>query len=101
MTLNFHAREYMMKLIEKGYQVYYIVATNGESGFKLAHKPRNERIAIRHKEQLSAAKMLGVKKVYFLGYKDGFLPHDDGLRKKLVKIIKEVQAGNNIFIRPR
>lgn len=89
--IEFSCTGIMMKLIKKGYDAYYIVATNGESGFKIGYKPPKERIKIRHKEQLSAAKMLGVKKVYFLGYKDGFLPHDNGLRRKLVKIIKEIR----------
>lgn len=89
--IEFSCTGIMMKLIKKGYDAYYVVATNGENGFKLEHKPRKQRIEIRNREQLNAAKKLGVKKVYFLGYKDGFLPHDDGLRKKLVKIIKEIK----------
>ncbi len=81
----------LRKFIEKGYSVYYVVATNGENGFKISHRPRKQRIEIRHKEQLNAARKLGINNVFFLGYRDGFLKNDDGLRKKLVKVIKQVK----------
>jgi LmbE family N-acetylglucosaminyl deacetylase len=87
--IEFSCTGLLMKLMERSYEVYYAVATNGEN--KIAHKPRKQRIAIRRKEQLSAAKKLGVKKIYFLGYKDGFLPNNDQLRGKLVRIIKTVK----------
>jgi len=81
----------MFKFKEKGYDIYLVVATNGENGFKIDYKPRKERVKIRHKEQSRAAKILGVKKVFFLNYRDGYLTYNDQLRAKLVKIIKEVK----------
>ncbi len=81
----------MFKYKEKGYDIYFVVATNGENGFKIAHKPKSERIKIRHKEQLNAAKLLGVKKVFFLNYRDGYLVNNDELRAKLAGIIKKVK----------
>jgi LmbE family N-acetylglucosaminyl deacetylase len=89
--IEFSCTGLLMKLIERGYEVYYVVATNGENGFKVGSKPRKQRITIRHMEQFSAAQKLGVKKVFFLGYKDGFLANNDELRKKLVRIIKNVK----------
>ena len=81
----------LFKFKERGYDIYYIVATNGENGFKIHHKPTKQRIQTRYKEQLNAAKLLGVKKVFFLNYKDGSLPNDLGLRNKVAKIIKNVK----------
>ncbi|MBN8586406.1 MAG: PIG-L family deacetylase [Ignavibacteria bacterium] len=81
----------MFKYKQEGYEIYFAVATNGENGFKIDHKPRAERVRIRHAEQLSAAKILGAKKVFFLNYKDCFLKYDDNLRKKLSMIIKQVK----------
>lgn len=81
----------MFKFSEQGYEIYFVVATNGENGFKIGHKPRNERIKIRHNEQLKAAKLLGVKKVFFLNYRDGYLVNNDKLREELVNIIKKVK----------
>lgn len=83
----------MFKFVEQGYDIYFVVATNGENGFKIDHKPKSLRIKTRHNEQLAAAKLLGVKKVFFLNYRDCLLPNDDGLRIKLAKIIKKVKPG--------
>jgi LmbE family N-acetylglucosaminyl deacetylase len=86
--IEFSCTGTMMKMMKDGYEIYYVVATNGESGFKTGTKPKKERIRIRHREQINAAKKLGVKKVFFLDYKDGFLHNSDDLRKKLVGVIK-------------
>lgn len=66
----------MFKFAEKGYDIYLVVATNGENGFKISYKPRTERVRIRHLEQLKAAKILGVKNVFFLNYRDGYLTYN-------------------------
>jgi LmbE family N-acetylglucosaminyl deacetylase len=81
----------MVKLKEKGFNIYMIVATNGENGFKIGHKSRKNRIKIRYNEQKKAAKMLSAKKVYFLHYRDGYLSNDEKLRDKIAKIIKDVK----------
>jgi LmbE family N-acetylglucosaminyl deacetylase len=89
--IEFAAGGTMFKYKELGYKIYFVVATNGENGFKIDHEARSTRIKVRHKEQLRAAKMLGAKKVYFLNYRDGYLKNSDELRDKLGKIIKEVK----------
>ena len=84
------------KLIKKGYEAILVVATNGESGFKQAHKPKKERVKIREEEQKKAAKILGFKKVIFLHEKDGHLENSLSFRTKLVSIIKEYKP-NLVF----
>jgi LmbE family N-acetylglucosaminyl deacetylase len=103
--IEFSCTGSLLKLAKQGCDIYYIIITNGENGFKAEHKPRQQRIEIRKKEQLNAAQLLGVKKVFFLGYKDGFLENTEKLRRQLVKIIKSVKPqiifsfdpGNHIF----
>lgn len=89
--LEFSCGGSMIKFREQGYKIYFAVATNGENGFKLAHKSKKNRIKIRYNEQIKAAKILDVEKVFFLNYKDGLLSNTDGLRKKLAAIIKKVK----------
>jgi LmbE family N-acetylglucosaminyl deacetylase len=89
--IEFSCTGTLMKLMKEGYEIYYVIATNGESGFKTGIKTRKERVKIRHTEQLNAARKLGIKKVFFLGYKDGFLHNSDDLRRKLVIIIKKLR----------
>ncbi len=79
------------RLISEGYTAHYVVATNGENGFKIRSLTGKERIELRKKEQMSAAAAVGVKDVYFLDYKDGFLEYTDKLRRQLTKIIKELK----------
>ena len=81
----------MFKFKEKGYKIFLIVATNGENGFKIGHKSRKDRIKIRYKEQKEAAKILGIEKVFFLHYRDGYLRNDEKLRDNIAGIIKQVK----------
>lgn len=81
----------LRNFIKKGYKVHYIIATNGENGFKAKSLSAKERIEIRKKEAIEAAAKVGVKDVHFLGYKDGFLEYSDVLREKLTLLIKEIK----------
>lgn len=81
----------LRNFIKQGYDAYYVVATNGENGFKAGSVPESERIKIRRKEQKEAADKVGVKKVYFLNFRDGFLEYSEGLRKKLTLLIKALR----------
>ncbi len=76
-------------LMQEGYQVVYVIITNGENGFKAGNLPPEQRAAIRRQEQIDAAKMLGVKGTIFLDYKDGFLEYTEELRRQLVGLIKK------------
>src|SRR5712692_3756026 len=46
----------------------------------------SELVTIRQREQRAAAKVLGIKKVEFLGYKDGHLSPDLKLRRDIVRM---------------
>ena len=81
----------MFKFKKQGYEIYFLVATNGENGFKIGHKPRSERVKSRHKEQLKAASLLGVKKVFLLNYRHCYLKYDDKSRERIALVIKKVK----------
>ncbi|MCI0473745.1 MAG: PIG-L family deacetylase [Ignavibacteria bacterium] len=87
--LEFGCAATLLTYIKSGYEVIYVIATGGENGFKVKSLSGSERINIRKKEQLGAAKKAGVKNVVFLGFKDGFLEYDDTLREKITLLIKE------------
>ncbi len=72
----------------QGKIVIYVVCTNGDKGTDdIKIKP--EKLAkIREKEQLEAAKILGVKEVIFLGYSDQTLEYTPEFRKKIVRLIR-------------
>jgi LmbE family N-acetylglucosaminyl deacetylase len=89
--LEFGCSVSIKKLIEEGYDAYYVIITNGENGCKKKVKTVQERINIRKKEQLEAAKKIGVKKVYFFGERDCFLEYKESIRKKLTLLIKALK----------
>lgn len=65
----------------KTYDVYILCATCGEEGL-----PSGASAQIRAKELENSAKILGVKKVYFLGFRDGTL--SNALYHKLAQKIE-------------
>ena len=81
----------LKKHFVNNYDVYFMVFTNGENGFKIDSFSQEQRIEIRRNEQLAVAKDLGIKKVYFLDNKDGFLEYTEDLRKSVVQIIKQIR----------
>lgn len=89
--LEFTCTVMLKRLIEEGYEVYFLIITNGENGFKIKSYSKAQRIKARQKEQLNAAKMIGVKKVIFWNYRDSFLEYTEGLRKDLVTTIRKIK----------
>ena len=56
--------------------VYIITVTGGEAGKNSLSKSNQTLSNIRKQELLNSAKILGVKKVFFLGFKDGTLSNN-------------------------
>lgn len=74
--------------IKAGSHVTYVVCTSGEVGIAEAGMTKGKATKIREKEQLAAAKIVGVKDVVFLREPDGMLQPTLELRKKLVREIR-------------
>jgi LmbE family N-acetylglucosaminyl deacetylase len=82
----------LTKLKKRGYRIYYVIVTNGENGYKIGRKTTvQQRVRMRKQEQLEVARKLGIEKVFFWGYRDGFLQYTEKLRGQLVKIIKTLK----------
>jgi len=74
--------------VKEGKDVVYVVCTNGDKGTSDINM-RPERLAkIREKEQLDAAKVLGVREVIFLRHPDQGLEDTYEFRKQLVRLIR-------------
>src|SRR5215469_9967541 len=70
------------RLVAEGREVHYVLVTNGNRG---SHEPgmTMERLGkIREDEQRHAAKALGVSELTFLGYNDGEVEVNLGLRRE-------------------
>jgi LmbE family N-acetylglucosaminyl deacetylase len=86
---EFSAGGSVAKLAKDGARVTYVVVTDGSQGGEDPDQKDSELAAIREKEQRAAARVLGVKKVEFLGYKDGHVAHDLKLRRDIVRMIRK------------
>ena len=77
------------KLAKDGAKVTYVIVTDGSQGGEDPKQKDSDLVAIREREQRAAAKVLGVKKVEFLGYKDGHLAPNLKLRRDIVRMIRK------------
>ena len=73
----------------EGKQVIYVVCTNGDKGTSDVHIKPEQLAEIREKEQMAAAKILGVSEVIFLRHFDQTLEDTPQFRKQLVRLIRQ------------
>ncbi|HSX40612.1 MAG TPA: PIG-L deacetylase family protein [Candidatus Saccharimonadales bacterium] len=88
--------------LAKDNDVYILCATKGEAGENSLQA--SEKLAhIREKELLESAKILGVKKVYFLGFKDGTLSNNlyHKLASKIQGILEKLKPEMIITVEMR
>ncbi|MGB9728784.1 MAG: PIG-L deacetylase family protein [Thermoprotei archaeon] len=76
----------------------YLTLTDGSMGTVDPKTLPEELSIIRKKEQEKAAKIIGVKKLIWLNYKDTELPYSSDIRKILVNIIRKEKP--NIILAP-
>jgi LmbE family N-acetylglucosaminyl deacetylase len=94
--IDFSASGTIAKWIKGGAKAYYLICTNGNKGSDDPKMTHQKLARIRKNEQLAAAKILGVKKVYFLGYNDTQLENNISLKEKIVRVIRKVRP-NIVF----
>jgi LmbE family N-acetylglucosaminyl deacetylase len=85
---EFGAAGTVAKWIAEGKTVIYAVCTNGDKGTDDIRLKPEELAVTRKKEQIAAAKVLGVKDVVFLDYPDQELEDNPGFRKNIVRLIR-------------
>ena len=71
-----------------GWEVVYVLCTDGSKGTDDAKLTSEELVSIRKKEQLAAGQVLGLHNVVFLDYEDSMLEPTLNLRRDLVRQIR-------------
>ncbi len=84
----------------EGKDVIYVVCTNGDKGTSDTNVKPDELARIREKEQLAAAKLLGVREVIFLRYPDQTLEDTPEFRKEIVRLIRMYQPETVVTVAP-
>jgi len=74
--------------VREGWQVIYVICTDGSRGSNDPAMPPERIKAIRQVEQNEAASILGVREVIFLNYEDGTLQPTLELRRDLTRLIR-------------
>ena len=74
--------------VREGKRVVYVVCTNGDKGSNNPRMKPEQLARIREREQLAAAKVLGVTEVVFLRHPDQGLEDTPEFRKQLVRLIR-------------
>jgi LmbE family N-acetylglucosaminyl deacetylase len=86
---EFGAGGSVARMAKDGAKVTYVIVTDGSQGGEDPTQKDSELTAIRQREQRAAARVLGVKKVEFLGYKDGHVAPNLKLRRDIVRMIRK------------
>ena len=75
--------------VKEDKKVVYAVVTNGNKGTNEKSMNPDDLAAIREKEQIAAAEMLGVSEVVFMEYEDQGLEESAEFRKNVVRLIRK------------
>ena len=78
----------VVRWVSEGKSVIYVVCSNGDKGTSDTAMQPDELAKIREKEQLAAARLLGVREVIFLRYPDQSLEDTPEFRKEIVRLIR-------------
>jgi len=73
---------------QEGKQIVYVVCTNGDKGTSDNNMKPEDLARIREKEQMAAARLLGVREVIFLRHPDQSLEDTAEFRKEIVRLIR-------------
>jgi LmbE family N-acetylglucosaminyl deacetylase len=77
------------KLTREGKEVIYVICTNGDKGTSNRSVKPEDLAKTREKEQLDAARLLGVNNVEFMRLPDQGLEDTPEFRKALVRLIRQ------------
>jgi LmbE family N-acetylglucosaminyl deacetylase len=85
---EFGAAGSVARWTREGKQVVYVVCTSGEKGTSDRSLKMEQLSEIREREQMAAAKLLGVREVIFLRYPDQGLEDTPVFRKEIVRVLR-------------
>jgi len=88
------------KWCAQGWQVVYVLCTDGSKGSDDPEISSRELVKIRQREQLNAGKVLGLHQIVFLGYEDAMLQPNLELRRDITREIRRYRPDVLICMSP-
>ncbi|MEM3656632.1 MAG: PIG-L deacetylase family protein [Thermoprotei archaeon] len=91
---------YLSLMVASGSTVRLVVVSDGSKGTTQRGVQERDLAETRKKEQLEAAKILGVSGVEFLGYTDSEVPEPRGIRDRLMGVIRDFSPSLVVTLDP-
>jgi len=88
---DFGCAGYVSQLAARGWDVHFLICTNGAKGTEDRAMPRERLIALRREEQREACRRMGARDVHFLDNEDGELTYDRRFLEQLVRYIRAIR----------
>ena len=88
---DFGAAGTVSKWTDQGVHVAYLIVTDGSKGSEDPEMTSERLSSIRKKEQINAAKLVGVNDVHFLDFPDGQIFNTPELRERIVYYIRKLR----------
>src|SRR5579872_4476809 len=86
--------------IRAGAEAHLLMATSGARGAKLPGRSTTAMAATREKEQREAGAIIGFRTMDFLGFEDGEVEDNEGLRGELVRRVRTIRPDVVVAIDP-
>lgn len=87
--------------VDQGAEVTYVIVTDGSTGTSDPELMGDELAGIRREESVRAAKVVGVEKVIFLGYRDGYVEPTLDLRRDLAREFRKARPERMVVMDPQ
>ncbi len=88
---DFGCAGYVAQLAAQGWDVHFLICTNGAKGTADRSMARQRLIELRREEQREACRRMGVKSVTFLDNEDGELVYDRRFLEQIVRHIRTIR----------
>ncbi len=75
-----------------GHSINYVLLTKGDKGTAETSINSDQISEIREKNRITLPGSLGVSAVSYMDYQDGYIVPDLEIRKKVVRVIRDIQA---------
>jgi LmbE family N-acetylglucosaminyl deacetylase len=98
--LDFGASGTIAAWTARGAEAYYLILTNGNKGSADLSADPAALTAVRREEQRAAAKICGVRDVFFLDYDDGLLTVSMDVKRDITRVIRQVRPDTVITMDP-
>jgi LmbE family N-acetylglucosaminyl deacetylase len=98
--LDFGASGTIAAWVAQGAEVYYLILTNGDKGSADLDVDPQALAELRREEQRAAARILGVKNVFFCNYEDGELTVNMDVKRDIARVIRRVKPDAVITMDP-